>query len=120
MNITSLPLGNAPGCFTLQVVGPGGKLTGSVFVGIGSSLPIAETNAKLLPAPFIQQFAAFRTPGTSTLTAVVIVENDCTTGSSSVFSITFPFPQGISNALKAYVFNKYCSCALNKNTILVS
>ncbi len=120
MNIISLPLGNAPGCISLQVFGPGGKLTGSAIVGIGSSQVIATQNGKEIPAPFTQQFAAFRTPGTSTLTAVVEVQNDCAPNETSFFEIQFPFPQGNANDLKAYIFNKYCNCNLSSNTIPVS
>ncbi len=119
MNIISLPLGNAPGCISLQVFGPGGKLTGSAIVGIGSSQAIAVQNEKEIPAPFTQQFAAFRTPGTSTLTAQIEVLNDCGTSTSN-FEFIFPFPQGNANDLKAYIFNKYCNCNLSSNTISVS
>ncbi len=114
MNITSLPLGTGPGCITLQVVGPAGKSTGTALVTLTSTLGSQVGGTTPIPAPFIQQFSAFPTSGTSRLIASVFVFNDCTPVG---FDIEFPFPQGTANALKAYIFNKYCSCALSKATL---
>ncbi len=121
MTITSLPLGGGKGCITLDVVNPGGSPTntGPVEFAIVPTPEVTTATLKdVSKAPFQQTFSAFRS--TTTFTALINVLGDCTPqDDESSFSIQFPFPQGIANALKAYIFNKYCSCALQSNTIFI-
>ncbi len=121
MTITSLPLGGGKGCITLDVVNPGGSPTntGPVEFAIVPTPEVSTATFKeVSKTPFQQTFSAFRS--TTTFTAFINVHGDCTpSDDESSFSIQFPFPQGIANALKAYIFNKYCSCALQSNTIFI-
>ncbi len=115
MTITSLPLGSGAGCITLLVTNPAGD--GEVHFAIFPSTENEPTPAIVTKAPFQQTFSAFPTPGSTELTADIAVLGDC--GGVSDFKIVFPFPQGLSNALKAYIFNKYCSCTLQSGTVKV-
>ncbi len=122
MTINSLPLGSDAGCITLLVTNPAGDTTGTgdVQFAIFPSTEDEPTPAIVTKEPFQQTFSAFPTPGNTELTAEVTVVGDCEdiVGGSD-FKIVFPFPQGLSNALKAYVFNKYCSCTLQSSTVKV-
>ncbi len=122
MTITSLPLGSAPGCITLLVTNPAGNTTGTgtVDFAIFPSTEDEPTPTTITKAPFQQTFSAFPTPGSTELKAEVTVHGDCTFDNGIAdYVITFPFPQGLSNALKAYIFNKYCSCTLQSSTVKV-
>ncbi len=120
MTITSLPLGSGPGCITLLVTNPAGNTTGTgeVHFAIFPSTEDEPASTPITKEPFQQTFSAFPTPGSTELTAEVTVIGDCPHDFSD-FKINFPFPQGLSNALKAYVFNKYCSCTLQSGTVKV-
>ncbi len=122
MTITSLPLGSGAGCITLLVTNPAGNTTGTgtVDFAIFPSTDDEPTPTTLTKAPFQQIFSAFPTPGSTELTAEVTVHGDCTDEDGIAdYKIVFPFPQGLSNALKAYIFNKYCSCTLQSSTVKV-
>ncbi len=102
-SIDSLPLGNGSGCITLSAVNPSFPIN----FAVGFEEDVVEiTKSK---APFSQTFSAFPNivPG---LFARINQSN-------VTFTIQFPFPQGMSNALKAYIFNKYCNCALSSTTV---
>ncbi len=115
MNI-SLPLGNGRGCITLTATNPGNgnPSTTVVFTLDANDQSVSATKEK---APFTQTFSSLAMPSSTTITAVITVNNDCANNTSIDFFIGFPFPQGMGNALKAYIFNKYCSCALSSSTI---
>ncbi len=122
MTINSLPLGSGAGCITLLVINPAGNTTNPnpVQFAIFPSTEDEPTPTTLTEVPFQQTFSAFPTPGSTELTAEVTIDGDCDNGDGVAdFKIVFPFPQGLSNALKAYIFNKYCNCTLQSSTVKV-
>ncbi len=118
MSIDSLPLGTGQGCISLTVTKSAGQPDGlvSLFIESDEVSSDIQTNEVDNDQPFKLTFSALPSPS---LKAVMELANDCKSGGSSFFSVTFPFPQGMGNALKVYIFNKYCSCVLQKGTIPV-
>ncbi len=115
VSVGSLPLGTSPGCITLTVIDPSASTT-SVQFSVSDGSPVVQTLSK---APFTKTFSAFKS--SIPLTALFFLNNDCNDNGLSTISITFPFfPQGMGNALKTYIFTKYCSCALISTTIPAS
>ncbi len=121
LSINSLPLGDGPGCFTLSVTDPGGQDSGEVSFEV----QVEDTELNLIhppitvtahESPFERTFSAFPLPKNQVFHVFITTSNDCNNPNPS-FEFLFPFPQGMSNALKAYIFNKYCSCALLSTTI---
>lgn len=117
MAIGSLPLGTGQGCISLTVTKSAGQPDGvvSLFVESDEVFSGIQTNEVDNDEPFTLTFSA---SPSSSLKAVMELANDCG-GGGSFFSVTFPFPQGLGNAIKVYLFNKYCSCVLQKGTIPV-
>lgn len=113
MDVSSLPLGNGEGCILLSVTNPGGIATNLVTFGLGAFTPTnLETSSdikQVKEAPFTATFLSFPSPLLNA--SVNNIDDGCAEGST--FNFTFPFPQGSGNALKAYIFNKYCSCPLS-------
>ncbi len=120
MNIDSLALGAGNGCITFSVTNPAGKETGTVDFAIVSANNEPILNGKstieqtVKESPFTVIFPSLSSPF---LDASVVTHNDCTVANNA-FNFSFPFPQGMGNALKTYIFNKYCSCPLSKAAIL--
>jgi len=116
MSIDSLPLGTGQGCISLTVTKSAGQPDGvvSLFVESDEVFSGIQTNEVDNDQPFTLTFSALPSPS---LLAEMELGNDCERGST--FKVVFPFPQGMGNALKVYIFNKYCSCALQKGTIPV-
>lgn len=116
VDVVSLPLGMGAGCFTLTVMG--GNVTGPIsfefnpFEGPNIFfIPVEVGGSEIVSkAPFTVTFSAAPSPF---INALITIDNDCSGTTTSKFKFFFPFPQGISNALKAYIFNKYCSCPLS-------
>jgi hypothetical protein len=112
INVDSLPLGNVPGCITVSVTNPGG--TPVVFAAGSQEDPTTSTATQ---APFSRTFSVFPS---AELFVGARTESDCdgdSLGGAAVFSL--PFPQGQANAIKTYLFSKYCSCTLRTDTIPV-
>ncbi len=107
-SIDSLPLGDGPGCITLSAVNPSGPINFAVGLAIDDTFENDVVGITKSVAPFSQTFSAFPSivPG---LFARI-------TQSNAFFTVGFPFPQGMGNALKVYIFNKYCNCALSSTT----
>jgi hypothetical protein len=116
MTIDSLPLGEGPGCITLSITDPSFTTLDTqvdfAITELGET-PVIQTMSK---EPFKITFSAF---SSQQLLAIVGARSDCGPIGSSEFNIQFPFPQGQGNALKIYLFNKYCSCALLDTTVPV-
>jgi hypothetical protein len=113
MTIDSLPLGSGQGCMTLAVEDdnqPEEVVFSLTQAGGLNLLTVSQ-------APFKKIFSAFPS---SSLEARISIEGDCEAGTNTLFIITFPFPQGFGNAMKTYLFNKYCSCALQSSTVPVT
>lgn len=111
MDVVSLPLGNNPGCFRLTVINPAGKPTGTVVfraetITVNKSLTETVLEQIIHAPPFTVTFPSLPA---AIIQAEIVVTDDCGPGGTSSFSFGFPFPQGFGNALKAFIFNKYCS-----------
>ncbi len=119
MDVSTLPLGNGKGCILLSVTNPGGLATNLVTFGLRAFTPTdLETPSdikQVKEAPFTATFLSL--PSALLNASVVNIDDGCAEGST--FNFIFPFPQGLGNALKAYIFNKYCSCPLSSSAISV-
>jgi VCBS repeat-containing protein len=116
LNIDSLPLGAGQGCITLNVDYEVEPLPTNVQFSIAPATENDPEVQTLTVEPYTKTFSA---PASVSLKAVIGITDDCGDGDSE-FAVTFKLPQGFGNTMKTYLFNKYCSCALQSSTVPVT
>jgi hypothetical protein len=108
VELGSLPLGNGAGCMTARVVRPGGLNEGSVsftFRDITTGEILSQKTVTATPFELTSPVFA-----SEEINVSIGIDNDCEEGVITAINFFLNFPKGIANSLKAYLFNKYCSC----------